>query len=313
VCYPERLQKLKDQNDLYILVCIPAYNEAKMIGSIVSMAKTYATEVIVCDDGSIDSTAEVAKSSGATVVRHDKNKGYGAAIKALFDVAREKNADVMVTLDSDGQHMPEQIPYLLKPILRDGYDIVLGSRFLDDHDREKVPRYRSIGIKTITRLAHVASYDNITDAQSGFRAYSKRAISNMKLYEEGMSVSTEILQRAKEKNLRIKEVPVTVRYDVEDASTHNPALHGIKVMSNILQYISLKHPLAFYGLPGLVMLIIATFYAFNAIEIFSHSRYVSTPMIVIAVGSAVVGVVLLATAAILFTITALLKGRVKEI
>jgi len=114
-------------------------------------------------------------------------------------------------------------------------------------------------------------------------------------------------------DLKVKEVPVTVSYDVEDASTHNPVVHGMNVMHNVLQYISLRRPLLFYGLPGLVMLIVAAFYASNAIELFSHSRYVSTPMILIAVGAAVIGMVLLATAAILYTITALLKGRVKEI
>jgi len=301
-----------NNNHHRIVVCIPAYNEAKEIGSIVKKAKTYANEVIVCDDGSKDSTADVAKSSGATVIRHEKNEGYGASIKSLFEIAKEKDVDIMVTLDSDGQHNPEQIPIVLNPILRDGYDIVIGSRFLDRRDKLKVPLYRSLGIATITKLTQVASYGNITDAQSGFRAYSKRALSNMDLYEDGMSVSTEILLRAKENHLTVQEVPVTVRYDVEDASTHNPVVHGIKVMSNVLQYISLRHPLVFYGLPGLVMLVVGAIYAGNAIELFSHTRYVSTPLILVAVGTAMIGVVLFATAAILYTITALLKGRVRK-
>ena len=273
----------------------------------------YASEVIVCDDGSVDSTAGVAITYGATVIRHKKNKGYGAAIKTLFNEAKKYYADVMVTLDSDGQHSPGQIPIVVNPIINEGFDLAIGSRFLNGSDKDKVPWVRSMGIRTITKLAQVASYEYITDAQSGFRAYSKGALSNIDLYEEGMAVSTEILLRAKEKNRMVKEVPVTIRYDVEDASTYNPVVHGIKVVSNVPQYISLKHPLLFYGLPGLVMLIIATVYATTAIELFSHIRYVSTPMILISVGAAVVGVVLLATAAILYTITALLKGRVREV
>src|SRR5690606_24822477 len=125
-----------------------------------------------------------------------------------------------------------------------------GSRFLNDQDRKRVPGYRSFGIRTITKFAQLTSYSNITDAQSGFRAYSKNAISKIDLSEEGMAVSTEILMRAGEKNLLIKEVPITVRYDVEDSSTHNPVFHGLSVLGAIIRFVSLRHPLAFYGLPG---------------------------------------------------------------
>src|SRR5215213_10122607 len=90
-----------------ILVCMPAYNESRTIGDIVQKAKKYAAEVIVYDDGSVDNTEEVAKAAGATVIRNPSNKGYGVAIRALFQVAREKNADIVVTLDSDGQHNPD--------------------------------------------------------------------------------------------------------------------------------------------------------------------------------------------------------------
>src|SRR5919107_1720132 len=99
-----------DSNDnSRILVCLPAYNVAKTIGGIIQKAKNYATEVIVYDDGSVDNTYEVAKAAGATVIRKPINKGYGVAIKALFQAAKEKNADIVVTLDSDGQHNPDQI------------------------------------------------------------------------------------------------------------------------------------------------------------------------------------------------------------
>ena len=296
-----------------ILICIPAYNEAKNITEIVTKCLGYATKVIVYDDGSTDNTHEIAMNAGATVIRGLKNRGYGVAIRSLFQIAKEEAADVMITLDSDGQHDPGQIHAMLEPIIKEDVDIVIGSRFLTRQDSEKVPKYRSFGIKTITRLTQVASYKNITDAQSGFRAYGKNAITEINLYEQGMGVSTEILMRAKEKGLLIKEVPITIKYDVKNTSTHNPLSHGMGVVYSVMQFISLRHPLAFYSLPGIVLLIVAAFYMNISMELYSTTKYISTNMILVSVGSAVVGVVLFATGVILWTLTALLRGRIKEI
>lgn len=294
-----------------ILVCIPAFNEAKNIPDIINKSKKYANEVIVYDDGSTDDTYQVAIAAGATVIRNRENKGYGVAIKSLFQFAKEYSADVMITLDSDGQHDPDQIPELIRPISEGNFDIVIGSRFLNKEDKEKVPRYRSFGIKTITKFTQYVSYGNITDSQSGFRAYNKNALSKINLFEDGMAVSTEILLRAREKNLLTTEVPITISYDIKDTSTHNPLKHGIGVLFSVFQFISLRHPFTFYGLPGIALLIISAFFMRNALSLFSKTGYVSTNMILVSVGIAVVGVVLLATAAILYTLIALLKDRVK--
>src|SRR5712691_3029892 len=211
-----------------IFVCIPAYNEATNIADIIKKSANFASKVIVYDDGSVDNTSEVAKAAGATVIRSGKNKGYGVAIRILFEAATEKDADIMVTLDSDGQHNPDEIPQIIEPILNERFDMVIGSRFLGSGSKQqnKVPTYRSLGIKTITRFTQSASYSQVTDAQSGFRAYSKNALSKLNLFEDGMAVSTEILLRAGEKNLAIKEVPISIKYDVKRASTQNPISHG---------------------------------------------------------------------------------------
>lgn len=295
-----------------VIVCIPAFNEENTIGKIVLQAKLYANEVIVCDDGSKDLTVQSAKAAGAVVVRHPINKGYGAAIKTLFRTAKERGADVMVTLDGDEQHDPRQIPDLIKPILEEDYDVVVGSRFLKESDSMKVPGYRSFGIKTITRLSQMTTQHNLTDAQSGFRAYSKNALSRIDLTEEGMAVSTEILIRAAQNNLLLKEVPVTVKYDVDNASAHNPFVHGMVVLVSLLRFMSLNHPLAFYGLPGVAFLLVAGYFVTSALDLFSATRYVSTNMIIIAVGSAVIGMMLLATSIILYTMTALLKEKLRS-
>ena len=296
--------------ELRVLVCIPAYNEAKSISEVISKAKKYANGVIVYDDGSTDNTSEAAEAAGAIVIRNPENKGYGVAIRSLFQAAKEQDADIMVTLDSDGQHDPDQIAQVIEP-LKQGFDIVIGSRFLKSEDKQKVPRYRNFGIKTITKLTQAASYPGITDSQSGFRAYSEKALSKINLFEDGMAVSTEILLRAGEKKLLITEVPITIKYDIKGTSTHNPISHGIGVLYSVFQFISLRHPLAFYGLPGIVLLGIAAYFMKNALDLFAETEYVSTNMILIAVGIAVVGVVLLATAAILYTLIALLKDKIK--
>jgi glycosyltransferase involved in cell wall biosynthesis len=294
------------------LVCIPAFNEAKTIADMIKKSKKYADGIIVYDDGSTDDTYDIAISAGATVIRNPENKGYGVAIRSLFQAAKDQDADIMVTLDSDGQHNPDQIPLLIEPLLKQRFDVVIGSRFLNSNDKEKVPRYRSFGIKTITKLTQAASYGGITDSQSGFRAYNKNALSKINLFEDGMAVSIEILLRAREKKLLATEVPITIDYDVKERSTHNPISHGIGVLYSVFQFISLRHPLAFYALPGIVLLGIAAYYMKKALDLFAATEYVSTNMILIAVGIAVVGVVLLATAAIVYTLIALLKGRIKS-
>jgi glycosyltransferase involved in cell wall biosynthesis len=300
------------QSDLgkKIIVCIPAFNEAERIGSIIEQASKYVSKIIVYDDGSRDSTSEIAKRSGAEVIRNPVNRGYGRAIAALFKKAKVEDVDIMITLDSDGQHDPDQIPEVLEPLLKDECDIVIGSRFIS---LQNIPKFRSIGIKAITRVTRAASYTSLTDAQSGFRAYNKKALSRIDLFEEGMEVSTEILVRAKEKNLRIKEVPVTVSYESRDTSTHNPVIHGFRVFNHVMQIISLRHPLLFYGCPGIAFLLIAAFFTSNAIELFSATRYVSTNMILISIGLAVVGAIFLATGAIVYTLVALFKGKLKEV
>jgi len=243
------------ENKKRVIACIPAYNEEKTIAKIVLLAQKFVDKVVVVDDGSEDLTGEIAKRLGAFVVRHDIRKGYGAAIQTCFKTAKELNADIMVTLDADGQHDPEEIPKLIKPILNDEVDIVIGSRFLNQKSISEIPLYRRLGIKTITFLTRKATGNQkISDAQSGFRAYSKKAIKELEIDETGMSVSTEILIKAVEKKLRIVEVPIFCKYKGIKGSTHNPLRHGLNVITSVLNFIVIKHPLLLLGLPGVISL-----------------------------------------------------------
>jgi len=312
----EKVQFKESTSDLNsnpkIIVCIPAYNEAKNIGNIVQGARNHADEVIVCDDGSSDNTTKLARQAGAVVINHPKNCGYGKTIRTLFQTALERKADIIVTIDSDGQHDPEQIPDIIEPILKNEFDIVIGSRFMQHEDKMKIPFYRSLGIKTITKLTKQASYKNLTDSQSGFRAYSRHALERINLVEDGMRISTEILLRAGTKNLTIKEVPITINYDVENTSTHNFLSHGIGVLFGVFQFISLRHPLIFYGLPGITLLVVSGIFAYNALELFSTTRFISINMILLSISTTIIGIVFLTTGSILFTIAVMLTERTKS-
>ena len=235
-----------------IVVGIPAYNEEKTIAKVVLLAQRYVDKIIVCDDGSTDLTADIARGMGAVVIQHSKNLGYGAAIQGLFDEARALEADIMLTLDADGQHNPEDIPKLLKPVQSNEADIVIGSRFLEGMNKE-IPRYRRVGIKLITRMSNGTLEGKISDAQSGFRAYNKKAVQNLKLQENGMGVSAEILVKAGRQKLRVTEVPIGISYRGIETSTHNPLRHGWNVIAAILRLILYRKPLEFLGIPGTIL------------------------------------------------------------
>ena len=197
---------MKNPNILKITIGIPAYNEENNIAGIIIKLKKITNSIIVCDDGSSDMTAEISRNLGATVISHDNNRGYGAAINTLFQKAVEIESDVLVTFDADGQHRIEDIPKLLIPIEKNGVDIVIGSRFLKNES--VVPNYRRMVIKMITDVTNASINQKLTDAQSGFRAYSKRVLAEISPSEMGMGISTEILIKASSKDLKISEVPI---------------------------------------------------------------------------------------------------------
>jgi glycosyltransferase involved in cell wall biosynthesis len=150
-----------------ITVILPAYNEEVSIGSMVLRTRQYADRVLVIDDGSTDRTAEVAELAGAEVIRHPINRGKGAALRSGFHAARE--ADVIVTMDSDGQHHPSEISKLIAPILEGEADVVNGSRYMNGNGKN-TPRYRRLGQKVLDRATNFSSGLDVTDSQSGFRA-----------------------------------------------------------------------------------------------------------------------------------------------
>jgi len=280
----------------FVVVGIPAYNEEKTIAKVVLQATRIGDAVVVCDDGSSDMTGEIAKNLGALVVRHEKNLGYGAAIQSLFGE------------DASG---------LLQPILDGSADIVTGSRFVGEVQNKynHIPLHRRFGIKMITKLTKSTSGVTVSDAQNGFRAYSKTALEKLALVENGMGVSVEILVKARELGLRVAEAPVACSYgDVDQPSTHNSLRHGTSVVGSLLRLVVEEQPLVFLGLPGIASLLTGVLFGVWMLQIYAAERQIVTNIALASIAFVLIGFFALSTAIMLYAISrlaakALIKAR----
>ncbi len=288
----------------FVVVGIPAFNEEHTIARIVLEAQKFADKVVVCDDGSTDYTAKIAESLGADVVRHEKNGGYGASIKSLFLRAHELNADVFVTLDADGQHEPNEIPIVIKPIVEGEADVVIGSRFVDKNGTAEMPLYRQLGAKLITKMVNGSAKNGVTDSQSGFRAYSHIALDRLTFFEDGMGASVEILLKASKNDLRIVEVPSTCKYNTGEGNTssEHPVTHGMGVVFSLIRLIVEERPLLFLGVPSLFCLLAGVGFGLWMLQIYAIRQIIETNVALASVAFILIGFFLLSTAITLYAI-----------
>ena len=289
-----------------ITIGLPAYNEEKNIASVITKLKKITDSIIVCDDGSSDMTSEISKNLGAVVISHKKNMGYGAALRTIFQKSVELDSDILVTFDADGQHRIEDINKILQPLENNEADVVIGSRFLDNES--KIPNYRKIGIKVITKVTNASLKKKLTDSQSGFRAYNKQALAQISPSEMGMGISTEILIKASSKGLRIAEIPITVLYH-DDSSTHNPVSHGTSVLVSTIKFTSIEHPLKFYGIPSIIFLIIGSAFTYSAVQYYVEIGRLNTNLTVIGAGAILIGLVLLISAILLYSLVSIVREK----
>ena len=285
-----------------IIVGMPAYNEGKYVGSLVLQTRQYAETVVVVDDGSTDHTSKVAELAGAKVVRHRENKGYGTAIRSILAEAKKQNADILVILDADSQHNPEEIPSLIKAV-SEGSDVVIGSR---EMQKRAITPYRRLGQRVLSRLTYIASRKKLSDTESGFRAYSRKAITTLELKEAGMAISSEIVSEAAAKGLKVTEIPISVIY-TKNGSTLNPVRHGFGVLNRIMVMISERRPLLFFGLFGSILLVLGVGAAVWVVQAFYFGSGV------LATGTALISILLI-TAGLLTVFTGvILNVLVKRI
>ena len=288
-----------------ITIGIPAYNEEKNIASIIVKLKKVAQKIIVCDDGSTDLTGEIAQKLGAVVISHPKNLGYGSGIRSIFQKAKEIDSDILVTFDADGQHQVEDIKKVIEPILKNEVDMVIGSRFLENKN-VSTPEYRKIGIKLITKVTNSTLKEKITDSQSGFRAYNKDVITKLDPGDVGMGISTEILIKASSYGFKIAEVPINILYE-GNTSTHNPVSHGTSVLLSTIKYISIEHPLKFYGIPSLIFFTIGLSFTFLSVQYYTEIGRLNTNLTLIGAGTILIGVILVITTILLYSLVSVVR------
>jgi len=286
-----------------VVAAIPCFNEELYIGSVALKTKDYVDRVVVIDDGSTDKTAMVAEKAGAIVISHGSNKGKGAAVRTSLEYAKKVGCKALVLLDGDGQHDPAYIPSLVKPLLEDKADMVVGSRYLEIKSR--IPRLRKWGHRVLTFSTNVGSRVRLTDSQSGLRALSPKAIQAFSFVEEGLSVESEMQFLANDASLRVTEVPISIGY--YGRPKRNPLAHGMGVLNSIMGLISRRIPLFFFGVPGVLMLAFGLWEGWRVIQGWdtTHSFWLGPALI--AVLLCVVGALSLFTGVILHTIKSFLK------
>ena len=227
-----------DREEFSVSVVIPVFNEELTIGDIV--ARTRSTleqfklpyEVLVIDDGSVDRSAEISQASEAVVLR-EAHQGKGHALRLGFKRAK---GDVIVALDSDGSHQPEEIPLILRSMMENKVDFVIGSRFLNtDVNIAKIPRVNRIGNKMFNNLMQLLTGMKITDSQSGFRAIRSSVIEKMKLKSRGYEVESEMLVKALKMGVRVAEIPISFEQRTVGKSKLDPLKDGTKILYSIIR------------------------------------------------------------------------------
>lgn len=249
-----------------IVVILPVCNQEVSIGSLILLTKLYASSIVVVDDGSSDRTKEIAKKAGVIVAVHETTRGRSAAFETGFKAAAALRADIIVTMDSQGRHNPEDIPKLVAPIIQGNADIVNGSRYLNDLGK-KVSIYRRVGQNILERFTSLNSGLRITDPQSGFLAFSASAKDNFQFNSQEMEIESNMFSDAEKAGLRIKEIEIGITQKLE-SPVRNPIKYISGIIETIVKDIEINKPLYFYSVPGFALATCALYMGFRFLEAF---------------------------------------------
>lgn len=301
--HSEEKREYEDPSRPHVVAVIPAYNEERYIGSVVLRARPHVDTVLVVDDGSTDATAHIAEAAGAIVVRHERNQGKGVALNSGLRRARSLHPDAIVVLDGDGQHLPEEVPAVLAPILEGQADLVIGSRYLNGHDH--VPGHRVWGHRAFNLLTQVTSGVRASDSQSGFRAFSPRAVDCVRFSSDGFSVESEMQFLAREHGLRLAEVEITADYF--EKPKRPVVQHGLLVLNGVLHLVGQYRPLLFFGAPGLVVLLIGMGWGWWVVDIYRRMGQLAVGYALASVLLTILGSLSLFAGIILHSIRGLLS------
>jgi glycosyltransferase involved in cell wall biosynthesis len=290
------------------LVAIPAYNEERYIGSLVLKLRKQRRSVLVVDDGSTDATAELAEAAGATVIRHPRNLGKTAAVETAFRQAKMISVDVLVLLDGDSQHDPAEIDVLAQPILAGAADMVVGTRFAGT--RSVIPRWRVVGQQALTLATNLGSGLHLSDSESGYRAFSRRVVEEMRFNAHGFALEPATQFQAKDRGWRVVEVPISVHYEIP--LKRNPVWHGIGQLDAILRLISEHRPLLFFGVPGFVVLVAGLWLGFQVVRIYDATQQLAVGYALITVLLVIVGVLSVFVGIMLHAIRQIISNALLE-
>ncbi|MDQ3809884.1 MAG: glycosyltransferase family 2 protein [Chloroflexota bacterium] len=291
-----------------IVIAVPAYNEDRYIGSLVLKLRARGHVVLVVDDGSTDATAAVAELAGATVVRHDGNLGKTAAVQTAFEYARRTGAVGLVLIDGDSQHDPLEVERLIEPIVNGDADMVVGSRFAGL--RSAIPRWRVVGQHALRAATNLGSGLRLSDTESGFRAFSRRALEEMRFSGRGFSVEPATQFEARSRGWKVVEVPVRVHYEL--AMKRNPVWHGFGQLDAILRLIAQHRPLWFFGVPGLLVLMSGLVLGVTVVRIYEATLQLAVGYALITVLLVIVGILSVFVGIMLHAIQSLIRDAVTD-
>ncbi|MEA4906476.1 MAG: glycosyltransferase family 2 protein [Anaerolineaceae bacterium] len=285
-----------------VVVIIPVFNEERFIGSVLLKTLRYPVTVIVVDDGSEDDSASIAARAGAIVLQLETNQGKGAALNRGFHYARELEPDVVVVLDGDGQHLPEELPRIIQPVIDGEADIVVGSRYIAD--TSNTPPGRRLGHQVINLASSVSSGVAVSDSQSGFRAFSPKAYRDVQFSSNGFSVESEMQFYAHEHQLKVVEVPITIRY--LDKAKRPAVQQGMSVLNGILKLIGQYRPLLFFSVPGSAMVVTGIGWGILVLERYNQTHQLATGYTLICVLLTLIGTIMISTGFMLHSVRGLL-------